>query len=195
MPPFRAPKRLPVTSFASKIPALLQLPASSRCASNSSNTRYASTAPSIAQTSFWKSLIPKPLRRDGSPKTARPKSKDWNPATFYIVIFLLIGSMSIQMISLRKNFEMFMRQSEVRIGLLREVVDKLHKGEAVDVEATLGSGDSESEEQWEQVLRDLERGESPDHGSASQGKEAGSKSTKSPEVPTKPKAAATSDFY
>lgn len=150
MASLRTPKRLPVPSLAPKTPVLFRLPVSSRCASNSSNARFANTTPSIAQTSFWKSLIPKPFRGDRSPKTAKPKSKDWNPATFYIVIFLLIGSMSIQMISLRKNFDKFMRQSEVRIGLLREIVDKLHKGEAVDVEATLGSGDAESEAEWEQ---------------------------------------------
>lgn len=111
-----------------------------------------STAQNITSSSFWKSLVPKPLRRENrvhAPKKAW-LSKEWNPATFYIVIFLMIGSMSIQMISLRKNFEAYMRRSEVRIGLLREVVDKLQKGEQVDVEKVLGTGDAEREAEWEQ---------------------------------------------
>lgn len=43
-----------------------------------------------------------------------------------------------------------MRRSDVRIGLLREVVEKLQKGEEVDVEKVLGTGDAEREAEWEQ---------------------------------------------
>ncbi|KAI0840576.1 hypothetical protein F5Y06DRAFT_243413 [Hypoxylon sp. FL0890] len=125
-------------------------------------TRYASSVPTIAQPSFWKSMIPKPFRRRpesqvgwGVPK--KPKSKEWNPATFFIIIFLFIGSMSIQMIALRKDFETFMRRSEVHIGLLREVVEKLQRGEEVDVEKTLGTSDAEKEKEWEEALREIER--------------------------------------
>ncbi|KAI0542354.1 hypothetical protein GGR58DRAFT_497341 [Xylaria digitata] len=127
-------------------------------------TRCYSSAPTIAQSSFWKSLIPKPFRPKpkpavdwGVPEKKKPKSKEWNPATFYIVIFLFIGSMSIQMIALKKDFATFMRRAEVRIGLLREVVEKLQRGEEVDVEKTLGTGDVEKEMEWEEVLREIER--------------------------------------
>lgn len=119
-------------------------------------TRALSTVPRIAETSFWKSLIPKPWRRENRPvrDPKAPKqswlSKEWNPATFFIIIFLLIGSMSIQMISLRNKFDAHTRRSEVRIGLLREVVERLQKGEQVDVEGVLGSGDSEKEAIWEE---------------------------------------------
>lgn len=54
------------------------------------------------------------------------------------------------MIALRKDFATFMRQSDVRIGLLREVVEKLQRGEEVDVEKALGTGDAEKELEWEQ---------------------------------------------
>ncbi|KAI1213031.1 uncharacterized protein F4807DRAFT_457116 [Annulohypoxylon truncatum] len=125
-------------------------------------TRQASSAPSIIQPAFWKSMIPKPFRRRpeptvdwGTPK--KPKSKEWNPATFYIIIFLFIGSMSIQMIALKKEFDTFVRRAEVRIGLLREVVEKLQRGEEVDVEKALGTGDAEEEKEWEEVLREIER--------------------------------------
>ncbi|KAK3296192.1 uncharacterized protein B0H64DRAFT_165205 [Chaetomium fimeti] len=121
------------------------------------NTRPVS---SVAEVSFWKSLVPKPLRSRSPSRWWRKKlkvQKGWNPATFFIFIFLLIGSMSIQMIALRKDFATFMRQSDVRIGLLREVVEKLQKGEDVDVEKALGTGDAEKELEWEQVLREIER--------------------------------------
>lgn len=104
-------------------------------------------------------MIPKPLRsknRVTDPSAPQKvKSKEWNPATFFIIIFLLIGSMSIQMISLRKNFEAFMRRSDVRIGLLREVVEKIQNGENVDVEKVLGAGDPEREAEWEEGKRNM----------------------------------------
>ncbi|KAI1807967.1 hypothetical protein F4811DRAFT_549396 [Daldinia bambusicola] len=124
--------------------------------------RHASTLPSIMQTSFWKNMVPKPFRRSERSigrrgRLKRFMSKEWNPATFYIIIFLFIGSMAIQMIMLKKDFEAFMRRSEIRIGTLREVVEKLQKGEEVDVEKALGTGDAEKEKEWEEVLREIER--------------------------------------
>lgn len=140
-------------------PGLLRLrPAATRHASVAAphTARALSTVPRIAEASFWKSLVPKPLRRENRPvreptAPAQPwRSKQWNPATFFIIIFLLIGSMSIQMISLRKNFDAHTRRSEVRIDLLREVVERIQNGEEVDVETVLGSGDPEKEAVWEE---------------------------------------------
>ncbi|KAI0110474.1 hypothetical protein GGR51DRAFT_93405 [Nemania sp. FL0031] len=136
--------------------------------------RHASSAPTVIQSSFWKSLIPKPLRpkpkstvnwgtsddgRPGPKLKTKTKSKEWNPATFFIFIFLFIGSMSIQMIALKRDFATFMRRAEVRIETLREVVEKLQRGEKVDVEKALGTGDAEKELGWEEVLREIERGD------------------------------------
>jgi hypothetical protein len=127
--------------------------------------RWYSSVPTVAQPSFWRSLIPKPWRPKekrpdvnfGPPKTLKKPAKDWNPATFYIVIFLFIGSMSIQMISLKKDFSTHMRRAETRIGILREVVEKLQRGEEVDVEKALGTGNAEQEKEWERVLKEIEQ--------------------------------------
>ncbi|PSR75366.1 hypothetical protein BD289DRAFT_345179, partial [Coniella lustricola] len=130
--------------------------------------RALSTVPRIAEVSFWKSLVPKFMRRDTTSsqnsqlsKASKTKqswfAKEWNPATFFVIIFLLIGSMSIQMISLRKNFDAFTRRSDVRIGLLREVVERLQNGQEVDVEKVLGSGDPEKEAAWQEVLDEIEK--------------------------------------
>lgn len=113
--------------------------------------RSQSTAPAtIVDRGFWRSLVPKPLRKENRQQLKGVKSKDWNPATFFIVIFLLIGSMSIQMIALRNSFQRYMRQSEVKIGLLREVVERIKNGEKVDVEQALGTGNPEMEADWEE---------------------------------------------
>ncbi|KAI1324861.1 hypothetical protein F5Y16DRAFT_286033 [Xylariaceae sp. FL0255] len=140
---------------------------------NHQHLRYQSSSPTVFSGSFWKSLVPKPFRPkpkstvdwgvpDYAPdmKKKKRKAKDWNPATFFIVIFLFIGSMSINMIALKKDYAAFTRRAEVRIGLLREVVEKLQRGEEVDVEKALGSGDPEKEAEWEEVLREIEQDES-----------------------------------
>jgi hypothetical protein len=109
---------------------------------------------SITQPSFWKSLVPKPLRKS-APSTVskkKPKSKDWNPATFFIWIFLLIGSMSIQMIALRTGFAAFERRADAKIGLLKEIIERIQNGEKVDVSGLLGKGDQKQEEEWEQGM-------------------------------------------
>jgi hypothetical protein len=117
-------------------------------------TRNSSSVPSVTQPSFWAAMIPKPLRRssDSKSKAAKPKSKEWNPATFFIVIFLLIGSMSIQMIALRNDFATFMRRADSRIELLKEVIERVQKGEDVDVEGLLGTGDPAKELEWEEGM-------------------------------------------
>ena len=114
--------------------------------------QYSSGLQSVTQPSFWASLVPKPLRRTSSPsnKVKKPKSKEWNPATFYIIIFLLIGSMSIQMIALRNSFAAFSRRADAKIDLLREIIERVQKGEEVDIEGLLGTGDPEKEKEWEE---------------------------------------------
>jgi hypothetical protein len=114
--------------------------------------RHYATSPHIAQPSFWANMIPKPLRRS-SPSMAlkkKVKSKEWNPATFFIIIFLFIGSMSIQMIAMRNEFAAFTRRSDAKIGLLKEIIERIKNGEDVDVEGLLGSGDAKREKEWEE---------------------------------------------
>ncbi|KAH7349926.1 hypothetical protein B0T11DRAFT_332958 [Plectosphaerella cucumerina] len=129
-------------------------------------TRLSSSLPTVAQPAFWRSLIPKPFRReerlpdDPMIQRVRPKrSRQWNPATFYIVVFLLIGSMAINSISLRQSFETFMRQTDVRIGLLREVVERIQRGEKFDVEKALGAGNAAKEQEWADILKEIQREE------------------------------------
>ena len=121
--------------------------------------KYSSTEslPRIAQPSFWQLLVPKFLRQSESkPSPARvQRSKQWNPATFFIVIFLFIGSNAIQMIALRTDFKNFSRKAEVKIGLLQDAIERLHRGEVVDVERLLGSGDEQQDPEWEDGKMDI----------------------------------------
>jgi septum formation inhibitor MinC len=50
----------------------------------------------------------------------------------------------------------FTRQTNAKLELLREVVEKVRNGEDVDVKQALGTGDPHHEKEWEQVMRELE---------------------------------------
>lgn len=119
------------------------------------SARFSSTLPTVAKPSFWASLVPKPLRRGAAPAGAKIKAKkstEWNPATFFIIILLLIGSMSIQMIALKNGDATFTRRADARITLLKEIIEKVQNGEEVDVEGLLGTGDPKREQEWEDCM-------------------------------------------
>lgn len=119
----------------------------------------AQSLPRVAQPSLWQSIIPKFLRRR-EPGSALvfakgPRSKEWNPATFYIIIFLLIGSQAIQIIALRNEVTAYTRKADAKIRLLKEVIERVHQGEDVDVRGLLGTGDRSKEKEWEDGKRSL----------------------------------------
>ena len=121
-------------------------------------TRLYATAdhmPRIAQSSFWALIIPKFVRnrlsRDPQDRAAA-RSKGWNPATFYIMIFILIGSQAIRMLTLKNEFANYTRSTNARIALLKDVVEKVQRGEEVDVEKILGTGDAAAEREWDEGM-------------------------------------------
>ncbi|KAJ5183173.1 hypothetical protein N7492_000789 [Penicillium capsulatum] len=111
--------------------------------------------PKIADTSVWTSMIPRFIR-NRKPRDST-KSKEWNPATFYIIMFTLIGSQAIRMLSLKNGYAAYTRTTDAKIELLKEVIERVQKGEKVDVERLLGTGDEAKEKEWDQVLREIEQ--------------------------------------
>lgn len=49
----------------------------------------------------------------------------------------------------------FSRKTEAKLGLLREVVQRVKNGEEVDVKGLLGTGDPKSESEWDEVMKEL----------------------------------------
>ncbi|KAJ4293277.1 hypothetical protein N0V90_008559 [Kalmusia sp. IMI 367209] len=94
------------------------------------------TVPRILQPSFWTSMVPRPLRE----RAADPNRGEWNPATPYIVLALLVGSQAIQILWLKQESDKERRRAEASISVLRGVVDRVQGGEVVDVEGALGTG-------------------------------------------------------
>lgn len=54
------------------------------------------------------------------------------------------------MIALKKSFETSIRRADAKIGILKEVIERIQKGEDVDVELMLGTGDAKAEKEWEE---------------------------------------------
>lgn len=118
--------------------------------SSTSTSSWRDRLPLIIRPSFWKSMIPKPLREIEEEKRRKnPKRNEWNPATYFILIFLLIGSNAIHFVNLKRKYAIDSRQADNKILLLREVLRKLQNREEVDVEKVLGSGDPLSEKEWD----------------------------------------------
>ncbi len=129
------------------------LPRSANASQSQYRRTYATSTenlPRVAQPSVWHSIIPKAFR---SPEASRApvkpqRTKEWNPATFFICIFLLIGSNAIQMLTLKDEYSSFSRKADAKIKLLKDVLDRVQRGENVDVEKVLGTGDEEQEQEW-----------------------------------------------
>lgn len=106
--------------------------------------------PRVARPSLWHSIVPKFFRAQDSTRipAKSQRSQEWNPATFFIFIFLLIGSNAIQMLTLRNEYSSFSRKADAKIALLKNVLDRVQRGEQVDVEKALGTGDKVQEQEW-----------------------------------------------
>ncbi len=140
----RLSQALLTPSSQSRLPLLLTFPRYQRYATSTD------TLPRVAQPSIWHSIIPKAFRTSNTSQVlVKPqRSTEWNPATFFIWIFLLIGSNGIQMLTLRNEYSTFSRKADQKIALLKEVLDKVQRGENVDVEKVLGTGDEKQEQEW-----------------------------------------------
>ncbi|KAI5285044.1 hypothetical protein KEM54_000876 [Ascosphaera aggregata] len=113
--------------------------------------------PRILDPSTYRAIIPKGWRTENaSAEHARPTR---NPALFYVIIFLLIGSQAIHLLVLKKERESLERSSDARIRVLKDVIGKLQRGEDVDVKKMLGTGDEKQERSWEDVVREIEEEE------------------------------------
>ncbi|CAD6570299.1 MAG: hypothetical protein ASARMPREDX12_004981 [Alectoria sarmentosa] len=60
------------------------------------------------------------------------------------------------MLTLKNEYSSFSRKADAKIKLLKDVLDSVQRGENVDVEKVLGTGDEEQEQEWRDVLRNIE---------------------------------------
>lgn len=74
----------------------------------------------------------------------------------FLLLGILVGSNAINIISIRREMLNFTRQTDAKLEILREVVQRVKSGEDVDVKKALGTGDPDQEKEWEQVIQELE---------------------------------------
>jgi len=108
---------------------------------------------------MWENIIPTTFRSKTKELVTLKEKKPTNPATYFIWIYLLIGSQAIRIVQVKNDYATFSRKSDLQLEKLREVVRKLQAGEEVDVEKVLGTGVPEEEEAWEQALREIQEEE------------------------------------
>lgn len=108
---------------------------------------------------MWESIIPSGLRRSTKEFFTERQKRPMNPASYFIWIYILIGSQAIRIITIKNDHATFSRKAELQIEKLREVIQKLQAGEEVDVEKVLGTEVPEEEEAWEQALKEIENEE------------------------------------
>ena len=58
------------------------------------------------------------------------------------------------MLTLRNEYSSFSRKADAKIALLKDVLDRIQRGEQVDVEKVLGTGDEEQEQEWADGMND-----------------------------------------
>jgi len=59
------------------------------------------------------------------------------------------------MIALKNSFSAFSRRAEAKIGLLKEIIERVQKGEDVDIDGLLGAGDEKREKEWEEGINGI----------------------------------------
>jgi len=57
---------------------------------------------------------------------------------------------------LRREALNFSRETEAKLAVLRETIEKVKNGADVDVRSTLGTGNPEREKEWESVISEME---------------------------------------
>jgi hypothetical protein len=122
-----------------------------------------SNLPRVANPSFWSSLIPRPFRRPVTEAEAAQRAlrksagaEERRTGLTFLFLGILVGSNAINLISIKREMLNFTRQTDAKLELLREVVQRVKNGEDVDVKKALGTGDQEHEREWEQVMKELE---------------------------------------
>jgi hypothetical protein len=53
------------------------------------------------------------------------------------------------MLTLKNDYTAYRRSTDAKIELLKEVIERVKRGEKVDVEKLLGTGDEAQEKEWE----------------------------------------------
>lgn len=71
-----------------------------------------------------------------------------NSNIMFIVLLTILGSQAIHVLSIKQEFNEFETQIDAKISLLRDIIDRIQRGEDVDVSKELGTGVNKQEKEW-----------------------------------------------
>lgn len=116
--------------------------------------------PQIAQPSLWKSLVPKFVRgrpkAPGKSRTEKFRAFVVNPNTPVLALGILVGSFAIHILNTKKEISEIESKADAKLALLKDVIERVQRGEKVDVEKELGTDDPEQEKEWFEVIEEIE---------------------------------------
>ncbi|ORY83806.1 hypothetical protein BCR37DRAFT_280681 [Protomyces lactucae-debilis] len=72
--------------------------------------------------------------------------------TVQFVLWASFGSAAIHLINIKQAYAEKERKLDTKIGILRNVIDRIGKGEQVDVGRELKVGKTEEEREWEEMM-------------------------------------------
>ncbi len=61
---------------------------------------------------------------------------------------MIIGSNAINTIKMKSEYLLASRKTDIKIAQLKDVLDRVQRGEDVDVAKELGTGDEQREREW-----------------------------------------------
>jgi len=76
------------------------------------------------------------------------------------MLAMVVGSGAIHTINLRTEMAKIESKADAKLAILREVIERVQKGEDFDVEKELGTGDPVAEQEWADVMQEIESGSS-----------------------------------
>ncbi|ODQ53453.1 hypothetical protein SAICODRAFT_7167 [Saitoella complicata NRRL Y-17804] len=98
------------------------------------------------------------------PSNALVKPSFWkrtkqHPSTPFIILWGIVGSQAIHLITIRNFHKDLTAKGNARISALRDVLERLKQGEEVDVKKELGAGVHHVEQEWTDILKNIEEEE------------------------------------
>ncbi|QSL64534.1 hypothetical protein MERGE_001835 [Pneumocystis wakefieldiae] len=81
--------------------------------------------------------------------------KKINSNIIFIVFFFIIGSQANSILSIKQEFNEFEAQIDAKISHLRDLIDRIQRGENIDISKELGTGIEEKEKEWSKVIEQV----------------------------------------
>ncbi|BFZ60626.1 hypothetical protein YB2330_001666 [Saitoella coloradoensis] len=82
-----------------------------------------------------------------------------HPSTPFIILWGIVGSQAIHLITIRNFHKDLTAKGNARISALRDVLERLKQGEEIDVKKELGAGVQHAEQEWTDILKNIEEEE------------------------------------